>query len=349
MKDYYQILGVSKNASEEDIKKAFRTLAHKYHPDKQGGDANKFKEVSEAYSILSDKKRRAEYDSGGASFSGNANPFQGAGFGNFDFSQFEDVFGEFGFGDVFGDVFGAGNRRGRDISIAVEIPFEDSVFGTERRVLIQKTSLCGTCSGSGGKKGSEIITCKTCNGKGRIRESRRSFFGTISAARSCETCGGTGTLAKELCASCRGKGVLRKEEEIRVVVPPGIENGEIIRLSGQGETAQKGLAGDLYVKIQVRSHKSMRKDGVNLATEMSIKLTDALLGISREIETLDGKITVSVPSGVADGEILRVRGKGIPYDKGKRGDLMVRVSVSMPRKLSRRARELVEKLKEEDI
>ncbi len=349
MKDYYQILGVPKTASEEDIKKAFRALAHKYHPDKQGGDANKFKELSEAYSILSDKKRRAEYDAGGPSFAGGGNPFQGQGFGNFDFSQFEDVFGEFGFGDVFGDVFGARNRRGRDISIAIEIPFEDSVFGTERRVLIQKTSVCGICGGSGGKKGSEIVTCKVCNGKGRIRESRRSFFGTISAARTCETCGGSGTLPEEACIACKGKGVVRKEEEIRVMIPPGIENGEIIRLSGQGEAAQKGLPGDLYVKIQVRPHKSMRKDGVNLVTEMNIKLTEALLGISREVETLEGKTSVAVPAGITDGEILRVRGKGIPYDKGKRGDLMIKVSISMPRKLSRQAKELVEKLKEEGI
>lgn len=353
MKDYYQILGVGKTASEEDIKSAFRKLAHKYHPDKKGGDEKKFKEVSEAYAVLSDKKRRAEYDTYGRTFAGGTP--QG-GFGGFDFSNFQG-FGqgqgfEFDLGDVFGEFFGGGGaraRRGRDVSIDIELSFRDAVFGTERRVLIAKQSVCISCDGSGAKKGSKLITCASCNGKGEIRESRNSFFGTFTTNRSCPRCHGKGELPEHQCEVCRGEGVTKREEEIRVVVPSGVENGEMIRMPRLGEAVAGGAAGDLYVKIHVREDRAFAREGNNLITVLPIKLTDALLGGNYRIETLDGEESLSVPAGVAHGEMLRIRGKGIPLGRGTRGDLLVRVDIEFPKKLSKSARDLIEKLRGEGL
>src|SRR3989338_8418584 len=244
MKDYYQVLGVTKSASEDDIKKAFRTLAHKYHPDKKGGDEKKFKEVSEAYAILSDKKRRAEYDTYGRTFAGGGGPQGGPGFQGFDFSNFQGFQGfsgqgqafELGVGDVFGEFFGGSGgraRRGRDISIDLELPFKESVFGTERRVLIAKMATCAVCEGTGAAKGSKVIQCTTCNGKGSIRETRNSFFGTFTSNRTCPQCQGKSEVPEHPCSTCRGEGVAKREEEIRVVIPAGISDGEMIRMPGR--------------------------------------------------------------------------------------------------------------------
>ena len=354
MKDYYSILGVSKSASEEDIKKAFRTLAHKYHPDKKGGDEQKFKELSEAYAVLSDKKKRAEYDTYGRTFSGGGAP--GGGFGGFDFSNFEGFANgqgvEFDLGDIFGDVFGGGGRRprrGRDISIDVEIPFRDAIFGTERRMLINKLSTCDACDGSGAKKGSGLITCASCNGKGQMKESRNTFFGTFTSTRSCPACKGRGEVPKETCSACHGEGVLKKQEEIHVVIPGGAENGEMIRMPGRGEAAPGVPAGDLYVKIHVRQDKLFTRDGMNLVTALSIKLSDALLGANYKIRTLDGETDLAIPQGVAQGEFLRIRGKGVPSPRGTRGDLLVRIDIEFPKKLSKKAREAIENLRKEGI
>ena len=347
MKDYYTILGIAKNASKDDIKKAFHKLAHQYHPDKKGGNADKFKEISEAYSILSDEKRRAAYDAGGQSFNGGQGG-QG-GFGNFDFSQFGDAFQDFGFGDIFGDMFGGSARRGPDISIDVQVSFEDSVFGTSRQVLLHKSSICETCKGSGGKPGTDMKTCATCNGKGRIRESRRSFFGTISATRTCNECKGSGKIPKEPCGTCHGRGIKRVQETIGIVIPAGIEDGEMIRLSGRGEAIEHGTPGDLYVKVRVAPHKLFRKEGANLLMDLSIKLSDVLLGATYTIASLDGPFSLAVPRGSSHGEIIRVKGKGVPFQKGKRGDLLVHLSIAVPSSLSRRAKELAEELKKEGL
>ena len=361
MKDYYEILGVTKSASEEDIKKAFRALAHKYHPDKKGGDEAKFKEASEAYAVLSDKKKRAEYDSYGRTFTGGG---QAGGFGGFDFSNFAGGFEgfngqggqgvEFDIGDIFGDMFGAGggqrrSKRGRDISIDVEISFRDGVFGTERRVLISKVALCDVCTGTGAKKGTAMVTCTTCNGKGQVKESRNTFFGTFTSARPCPTCKGRMEIPKESCEVCRGEGVLKKQEEIHVVIPAGAENGEMIRMPGRGEAAAGAGAGDLYVKIHVKNDKLFTRDGTNLITALSVKLTDALLGGEYRIQTLDGETTLQIPVGVAQGEFLRIRGKGVPSGRGARGDLLVRIDIEFPKKLSKTAKEAIEKLRKEGI
>ena len=355
MKNYYDILGVKKGASEEEIKSAFRKLAHKYHPDKKGGDEAKFKEVSEAYSVLSDKKKRAEYDTYGKTFAGGAGPQQG-GFGGFDFSNFQGFGGqggsvEFDLGDIFGDVFGGGQtrtRRGRDISIDIELSFRESVFGAERRVLLSKTSVCDTCEGTGAKKGSKLITCSSCNGKGEIRETRNSFFGTFTSARPCPRCHGRGQIPETVCEACRGEGVRKREEEIHIVVPSGVEDGEMIRMPGRGEAVQGGGAGDLYVKLHIKADAKFTREGNNLVTSLPIKLSDALLGGEYRITTLDGEERVSVSPGISHGEVIRVRGKGVPHGRA-RGDLLVRVDIEFPKKLSKNARELVEKLRGEGL
>lgn len=351
-KDYYEVLGIDKKASKEDIKKAFHKLAHKYHPDKSTGDAEKFKELSEAYSILSDEKKRAEYDSYGQTFGS-----QGGGFnaGGFDFSQFQDAFqqGGFGFdmGDIFGDFFGGGQggNRGRDISIDLEISFKESVFGTKRSVLLAKIGKCDTCHGSGAKPGTNLETCKTCNGAGRVHETTNSVFGQITMQRPCRTCHSTGKVPKEKCTTCRGEGVYRKQEEVDITVPSGIDGGEMVRLTGAGEATVGGPSGDLYVKIHVTPDKRYKKEGINIVSDLSVKLSDALLGHDYQVETLDGTENVTIPAGVTHGEILTIKGKGIPSNRGKRGDFLVKVKINLPQKLSKNAKNLIEKLKEEGI
>ena len=356
-RDYYELLGVQKSATKEDIKKAFHKLAHKFHPDKKEGDADKFKEASEAYSILSDDKKRAEYDSYGRVFGGGA-PGAGAGGFNtagFDFSQFQDAFNQGGFdmGDIFSDFFAGGatrgKSRGRDISIDLEISFRDSVFGVKRTVLLAKTGLCDTCKGSGAAKGSELITCTHCNGQGKVHETTNSFFGAVTMVQPCRHCKGKGKIPKEKCSTCRGEGIYKKQEEIDINVPAGIDGGEMIRLTGMGEAVADGIAGDLYVKVHVQSDSRFKKDGPNLVTELSVKLSDALLGSSYKIETLDGPEMLDIPQGITHGETLQIKGKGVPMARGRRGDLYVRIKINLPSKLSRNARALIEKLREDGI
>lgn len=361
-KDYYNILGVNKDTSKDEIKKAFRTLAHKYHPDKKGGDEAKFKEVNEAYTVLSDDTKRAEYDAYGRVFSGGAGrgTSGGEGFEGFDFSNFASGQGfgrsaggfEFDLGDIFSDFFGGTReraRRGRDISIDAELSFSDSVFGTERRILLNKTASCETCKGKGAKPGTKMETCKTCNGKGKIRESRRSIFGQVQTTKTCEECGGRGQVPSESCAMCRGSGVIRREQEIAVKIPAGIDDGEVIRLGGAGEAIKDGASGDLYVKIHVAKHSLFRREGSNLLMDLSVKLSSALLGDEYTIPALDGNISVKIPEGIKHGEILRLRGKGIPVDRNHRGDLLITISVDIPSKLSKEAKKLVEELKKQGI
>jgi molecular chaperone DnaJ len=355
MKDYYQILGVEKSASEEDIKRAFRKLAQKYHPDKKGGDESKFKEVSEAYAILSDKKKRAEYDTYGKTFAGGSGQ---AGFNGFDFSNFQGFQGfaqdgvEFDLGDIFGEFFAGGGARsrsrGRDISIDIELSFKEAIFGTERRVLVSKMTVCDICGGTGAKRGTKMKTCATCNGKGSIRESRNTFFGAFSTERACPTCQGRGEIPEVRCETCHGNGVFKKEEEIHILVPSGVSDGEMIRMPQKGEAVAGGVAGDLYIKLHVKADSAFTREGTNLITVLPIKLTDALLGGSYRIRTLDGDESVAIPPGVVHGEMIRVRGKGVPTGKS-RGDLLVRVEIEFPKKLSRSARELIEKLRGEGL
>lgn len=359
-KDYYSLLGVDKGASKEEIKKAFYKLAAKYHPDKKGGDEAKFKEVNEAYQVLSDEKKRKEYDTYGQTFNGQGPQSGGfGGFGGFDASDFANMQFDFGdLGDIFGDVFGGGSpfggrgaKRGRDISLELDVPFAESIFGTERNVLISKVSTCKTCSGSGAKVGTKTKTCTTCNGQGKIHEVKKTFMGNFQSVRTCDSCRGTGKVPEEKCHDCRGNGVVNTREEIHIKVPAGIQNGEMMRMSQMGEAVAGGTTGDLYVKINVTPHKLWKREGNDLVITHSIKLTDALLGTKHTIEGLDGKIEIEIPTGVTHGEILRVRTRGVPHihEKGKRGDVLVKLSIIMPKKLSHKALRLVEQMKEEGI
>lgn len=354
-KDYYKILGVDKNASQDEIKKAFRALAHKHHPDK-GGDAEKFKEASEAYQTLSDEKKRQQYDT-----YGSAGPNQGfGGQGGFDYSGFQGGFGGQGFegnidlNDIFGDFFGGGRRReqarrGRDIAVDLEISFSEAVFGVEEKVRITKTAQCDTCNGSGSKPGSKMKECSHCKGKGRTQETVRTILGSFAQERECETCHGSGKVPEDKCLTCKGAGVLRKEEEITIRVPAGIQNGEQVRLTGAGEVIQNGKPGDLYVRIHVAPHKVFRREGYSLVMTLPVKLTDAILGAEYPVQTLDGEIKLKIPKGVSSGEILRVKSKGVPMDAKRRGDLFIKLEVKTPAKLSRAAEKLVEELKKEGI
>lgn len=358
-KNYYDVLGVDKSAKKEDIKKAFYKLASKYHPDK-GGDAEKFKEINEAYQVLSDEKKRKEYDTYGQTFNGQG-PMGGnwgQGFGGFNASDFADMQFDFSdLGDIFGDMFGGGfgggtrTKRGRDISLEIDVTFKESVFGTERNVLINKISTCSVCEGTGAKKGSEMVTCTTCNGQGKVHDVRKTFMGSFQTIRTCEVCHGKGKIPKEHCHECRGAGVLNAREEVHIEVPAGIGNGEMIRMTGMGEAISGGQTGDLYVKIHVQADKIWKREGNDLTIKHSIKLTDALMGVKQSIEGLDGPIDIDIPAGVSAGEILRVKSRGVPHvhDKTKRGDVLVKLDIAMPKKLSKKAMELVEKMKEEGL
>ena len=360
-KDYYKILGVDKNSSKDDVKKAFRNLAHKYHPDKKGGDEAKFKEVSEAYSVLGDDQKRTEYDRYGHAWAGaGQGGAQGGQAGGFDFSQFAGGAGGFegfDFNEIINDFFAGGGRgggtaharRGRDISIDIELSFEDAAFGIERSVLLNKTSPCDTCKGSGGAPDTKFATCKTCNGRGKIKEVKGTFFGSFATERVCDICTGQGKTPEKRCSTCHGAGITRKEQEIKVKIPAGIDNGEMIRMTGMGEAITGGQAGDLYIKIHVRPHAVFKKDGRNLITNLNIKLSEALLGAEKTIKTLDGDIKLKIPEHVAFGEVLRVRGRGIPDERKQRGDILIRVIIDLPKKISKESKKIIAELQKEGL
>ncbi|HEX8591217.1 MAG TPA: molecular chaperone DnaJ [Candidatus Paceibacterota bacterium] len=353
-KNYYDILGVDRKASKDEVKKAFRKLAQQHHPDK-GGSEDTFKEITEAYSVLSDDKKRREYDTYGQSFAGGAGS-AGNPFGGFDFSGFQNGGVEFDFSDLFGggfsDLFGGRSgrqRRGRDISIDIEVSFKESVLGAKRQVLITKVGKCDICSGSGAKPGTDTETCKTCNGAGRVHETRDSVLGAFSSVRTCPGCEGGGKVPKEVCANCSGRGILRKQEEINVAVPAGIDGGEMIRMRGLGEAIRGGVPGDLYVKVHVKPHPVYKKQGLNLVMELPLKLTDALLGTSITVTTIEDKdLEVKVPPMTAPEQTLRIRNKGVNVD-GRSGDLLIHLTAAFPKKLSGKAKKLVEELRSESL
>ncbi len=282
-KDYYNILGVNKGASKDEIKKAFYKLAQKYHPDKKGGNEAKFKEANEAYQVLSDDAKRSKYDQFGSSFEnfqgGNAGGYQQGGFGGFDFSGFQNGGNaDFDFGnlnDIFSDFFTGGmggaqnqNRRGRDISTEIQISFIDSILGITKKISITKTSKCNVCSGTGAKPGTTMQKCKTCNGQGHIREVRRTILGNISSTKICDYCTGTGEVPKEFCGNCKGLGVLHRAEEISIAVPSGIHNGEMMKMVGAGEAIKNGKSGDLLIKINVKIPSKISKRAKELLEEL---------------------------------------------------------------------------------
>ncbi len=354
-KDYYKILGVDKKSSTDEIKKAFRKLAHKYHPDK-GGDEKKFKEASEAYQILSDEKKRAEYDTYGSSGGARSQ------YGGFDPSSFSGGFSSQGFegfdlNDIFNDLFSGGrgrkspsqSRRGRDISVNLRVTFSEAVFGSEQKFSITKVSSCEICSGTGAKPGSKQNTCADCKGQGYINETVQSFLGAMTQSRECRKCGGIGHIPEEKCAHCKGEGVFRREVPITLKIPAGIENGETVRLAGGGEAVKNGTPGDLYATISVEPHTVFKRERENLVMNLKVKLTDAVLGAEYPLETLDGQIKLVIPKGVSSGDILRVKGKGAPFAGKHRGDILIKIEVKTPGKLSAKAEKLFKELREESL
>ncbi|MBL1434425.1 DnaJ domain-containing protein [Candidatus Wolfebacteria bacterium] len=351
-KDYYKILDVEKSATHTDVKKAFRKLAQKYHPDRKTGNEAKFKEVSEAYSVIGNEQKRKEYDSYGKTFGGGQQ--QG---GGFDFSGFQQ--GGFGGGIDIEDIlrgFGGGFgqqqqqvRKGRDISMDIEVSFKDSIFGTQKKVLIAKVSKCSECDGSGGKKGTSMSTCAACNGQGKVHQTQNSFFGAFQTVVECIECVATGKVPKEKCKDCRGAGVRKQEEEITVTIPAGINAGEMIRMGGLGEAVKNGTPGDLYIKVHVTPHELFKRSGVNLVVEVPLKLTDALSGTVYNLTTLEGKrLEVKISPLKKTEETLRVKGYGVPQGSA-RGDIYLKLSVSLPQKLSSKAKDLVSQLKEHGL
>jgi molecular chaperone DnaJ len=365
-KDYYNTLGVEKNASKEEVKKAFHKLAHKHHPDKNKGDDKKFKEVNEAYQVLSDDQKRSRYDQfgsadgpmgGGGNYSGGQG--QQGGFGGFDFSggfQNGQGFDMGDLGDIFGDMFGGGmgrnsrnSKRGRDVQIEIEMTFSESIFGVKRKVSFVKQSKCDICKGTGGKVGTKMNTCSTCGGHGQVREVRRSILGSFETTRTCDVCFGSGKVPSEKCSNCNGAGVYKKNTEIELNIPAGISNAEMLKMAGAGEDIQSASSGDLYIKVKVKPDPTFKRDGLSLTMDLPIKLTDALLGMTYKLKTLEGDIMeIKIPEGINHGEFLRVKGKGVPSSRG-RGDIILRIQVKMPSKLSRKEKEIVEELRKEGV
>lgn len=345
-KDYYEILGVDKNASNEDVKRAYRKLAHKHHPDKNGGDEKKFKEINEAFQVLGDDSKRKQYDQFGAAggFSGDfSQGFEGGrwGFGAEDLGDvFETFFGGFG-------GRGQKSKRGSDISIAIDVSFADSVFGTKRSVLLQRTAQCELCSGSGAEAGTKKKKCAMCQGTGTIRESRKSIFGMFTSLAECSSCGGTGEISEHPCKSCRGAGIKRKQENLDIEIPPGIQNGEVVKLVGMGEDVFGGISGDLYVKIGVTPHPFFHREGSDILMDLQLPISVMLMGGEEKIKTLDGAILIKIPELSSSGDFLRVRGKGVVKSRSARGDLLIRLFPKLPKKLSPRAKKLLSDLKEE--
>ncbi|HEX5748970.1 MAG TPA: molecular chaperone DnaJ [Archangium sp.] len=343
-RDYYEVLGVQKNVSGQELKSAFRKVALQYHPDRNPGNKDaeeKFKEASEAYEVLSDPERRARYDRFGHAGVGGAaggDPFGGG----FQGVNINDIFGEI-FGDIFGGRGGRGrvSNRGADLRFNLEISFEEAAFGCRPKVPIPRPKKCDTCSGSGSKSGAAPKPCGTCGGSGELRFTQ----GFFAVSRPCTDCGGTGAVVPDPCGKCRGSGKVPSEEVIEVNIPPGVDNGTRVRLGGMGEPGDRGgPPGDLYVTVIVREHSLFQREDYDVFCEVPISFTQAALGAKIDVPTLDGKVKMTIPEGTQSGKVFRLKGKGIPHlHSGQRGDQHVRVVVETPTGLTQKQRELLEK------
>jgi molecular chaperone DnaJ len=348
-RDYYEVLGIDRGADNDVIKKAYRKVALKYHPDRNQGDAEaeeRFKEASEAYQVLSDPEKRAQYDRfGHAAFE------QGGGF-DFNAAGFEDIFGDI-FGDFFGGRRGGGRnrpRRGEDLRYDLEITFEEAIFGVEKTIRVPRLAVCESCEGEGTRDGARRETCLACAGAGQVRYQQ----GLFSIAKTCPECQGAGSVIRDPCPSCNGAGAVHKQQSLSVKIPAGVDHGSRLKLRGEGEAGRRnGPSGDLYVVIHVREHPIFRREGVDVVCDVPIGMTQAALGTEIEVPTPHGIVKMKIPTGTQSGKVFRLKGKGAPDLRGYgSGDMLVRVAVEIPRKLTKKQKQLLEEfasLSGEDI
>lgn len=353
-RDYYEILGISKDADDKEIKSAFRKLAKKYHPDlnpdNKEAETN-FKEINEAYEVLSDPNKKAKYDQfGHAAFD------QSQGFGGgADFNDFGDIFGDI-FGDFFGGGFGGssrtqrtGPRAGSDLKIKLDITFEEAAFGTKKDIKINRIEKCHVCDGSGAKKGTSKKTCPTCHGAGHVKTVQRTPFGQFASTKTCTTCNGNGEVVEEPCTACGGSGKERKSRKLSINIPAGVDTNSVIPLRGEGNHGERGgPAGDLYVYLNVKEHELFERDGYDVWCEIPISFTKAALGGNIEVPTLEGKVKYDIPEGMQPGTVFRLKNKGIKNLRGSsKGDQYVRVKITVPKKLTDKQKELLKEFAKE--
>ena len=351
-RDYYEVLGVSRDATESDLKSAFRNLARKYHPDvSDAPDAEeKFKEVNEAYGILSDSDKRAAYDRFG--HQGVRGPNGGPGFETVDFSDFADIFGDmFGFGGLGGRTRTARRtapRRGADLQYQVTISFKEAIFGVEKEIDLTKDETCDTCKGDGAKPGTSPKTCPECQGRGEVRQTRQTLLGSMVQVTTCPVCNGRGKVIKDHCPTCSGKGKVRKSRRKKINIPAGVDDGTRIRLAGEGQPGgNHGPSGNLYLIVRVRPHKYFRRRDNNILLDLNVNIAQATLGAEVKVPTVDGDVKLKIPSGTQPGKIIRMRGRGVPHLRNNsRGDQLVIVNLTVPKRLDAEERDLFEKLAE---
>jgi molecular chaperone DnaJ len=348
-RDYYEVLGISKNASNDEIKAAFRSLARKYHPDvsQEANAEEHFKEINEAYSVLSDADKRAAYDRFGHAGVQNAGGMPDF---NVDLSDlFDEFFGGFGgFGRSNSRRARNAPRRGGDLQINVDLSFEESIFGVEKEIEISRDEVCETCSGKGAEPGTSVVRCSTCNGTGEVRQVRQTLLGSMVQVSTCPVCNGRGETIATACHTCNGRGLVRRMRRKVVSIPAGVDNGNQIRLAGEGQPGENGGPnGNLYIVIHVISHKYFRRRENDILMDLDINIAQATLGADVDVPTVDGMTRLKIPAGIQPGKVLRMRGKGVPHLRGNgRGDQMVVVNVEVPKNLTAEQRKLMEKLAE---
>lgn len=355
-RDYYEILGVAKGSSPDEIKKAYRKVAMQYHPDRNPGDKaaeEKFKEAAEAYEVLSDADKRAQYDRfGHAGLSGNGRGYGGGQNMEDIFSQFGDIFGE----DIFGNFFGGGGRRGggqrsrgvrgSNLRIKLKLNYEEIAHGTTKQIKVKKYVTCTTCSGSGAKDKNSVQTCATCGGNGQVRKVTNTFLGQMQTVTTCPTCNGEGTTVTAKCTACKGEGRVYSEETVTIDIPAGVQEGMQLSVGGRGNAGERGgPPGDLIILIEEEQHKELHRDGLNVAYELHLSFPDAAFGTSAEVPTIDGRAKIKIPAGTQSGKIFRLKGKGFPgVNSYEKGDQLIYINVWTPQNMTAEERAMLEKL-----
>jgi molecular chaperone DnaJ len=360
-RDYYEILGVSKSATADEIKKAYRKVAMQFHPDRNPGDKaaeEKFKEAAEAYEILSDADKKAQYDRyghAGVSGQGRGGGFSGGAGMNMEdiFSQFGDIFGE----DVFGSFFGGGQRSGRsgqrsrgvrgsNLRVKLKLTYEEIAKGVTKNIKVKKYVGCATCGGSGAKDKGSVQTCNTCGGSGQVRRVQNTFLGQMQTVTTCPTCNGEGTTVTAKCSTCKGEGRVYSEETVSIDIPAGVQEGMQLNISGKGNAGERGgMPGDLIILIEEEPHKELHREGLNVAYELHLSFTDAVFGTQLEVPTIDGRAKIKIPAGTQSGKIFRLKGKGFPaVNSYEKGDQLIQVNVWTPQNISSEEKAMLEKL-----